>query len=412
MTFADQTSAGAVPLRILHVVPAYYPAVRYGGPIRSVHGLAAALARRGHDVHVYTTNVDGAADLDVPLGEPVELDGVRVHYFPVTQLRRLCWSPSLGSQLRKSIDGFDAVHLHSVFLWPMWAAARAARRVGVPYIVAPRGMLVRDMIHRKNRWIKTLWIDLVERSTLVQAAGLHVTAELEGEELRALFGPVLPQINNIPNGIDWPDQHAPNSSGPFVNLPERYALFLSRISWKKGLDRLITAWQWVPDLPLVIAGNDEENYRPKLESLARSLGVAERVIFLGEVDDAHKWALYESAEFFVLPSYSENFGNVVAEAMAMGCPVVVSPDVGIAAIVNEEGAGIVTPCDPAKLAAVIRQLLSDPAARKEFGRRGRIAARTRLSWDGIAAQAEDLYQDIIARKKATARTLYTASVAR
>ncbi len=80
-------------LRILQVVPTYYPAVRYGGPVRSVHGLSAALARRGHEVHVYTTNLDGPNDLDVPLDTPVDLDGVKVHYFDVPGLRRLHWSP-------------------------------------------------------------------------------------------------------------------------------------------------------------------------------------------------------------------------------------------------------------------------------------------------------------------------------
>ncbi len=380
-------------LRILHVVPAYYPAVRYGGPIRSVHGLATALVRRGHDVHVYTTSMDGESDLDVPLGTPVNLDGVAVHYFRVPWMRRLCWSPALGRQLRESIAGFDVVHLHSVFLWPTWAAARAAARAGVPYVAAPRGMLVRDLIERKNPWIKTAWINLIERNTLTRAASVHVTAELERDELRA-FGWPLPEICWIPNGVDWPLRYLPRSAGPFAGLPERYVLFLSRISWKKGLDRLITAWQWVADVPLVIAGNDDENYRPKLQALARCLGVSERVIFIGPVGDDHKWALFEDAELFVLPSYSENFGNVVAEAMAMGCPVVVSPEVGIAALVADAGAGAVADCSPARLASTITSMLGNTSLLRDMGARGREAVRTRLSWTGIGEQAESLYRRI------------------
>src|ERR1700722_2540477 len=124
-------------LRILHVVPTYYPAVRYGGTIRSVHGLASALARRGHEVHVYTTSVDGANDLDVPLGRPVDLDGVAVHYFRVPALRRLFWAPALQHRVRERVAEFDVVHLHSVFLCPTWAGARAAARVGVPYVMSP-----------------------------------------------------------------------------------------------------------------------------------------------------------------------------------------------------------------------------------------------------------------------------------
>ncbi len=393
-------------LRILQVVSAYYPAVRYGGPIRSVHGLSAALARRGHDVHVYTTSVDGDADLDVPLDRPVDLDGVAVHYFRVPAFRRLWWSPAMGRQLRESVRTFDVVHVHAVFLWPMRAAARAAFRAGVPYVIAPRGMLMRDVIERKSRHVKKAWINLVERTTLARASAVHVTAPLEGAELSALGLPA-PNVQWIPNGVEWPSEHPPLAAGPFAALPPRYALFLSRISWKKGLDRLLTAWQWVPEIPLVIAGNDDENYRPQLEALARSLGLGARVIFLGPVSDTHKWALYERAELFVLPSYSENFGNVVAEAMAMGCPVVLTPEVGIAPLVAAAGAGLVADGEPAKFAAAVRELLSDPERRHLMGELGAETARTQLSWSGVAERAEDLYRSLIGQRAGQAASFGT-----
>lgn len=397
-------SAGS-RLRILQVAASYYPAVRYGGPIRSVHGLAVALAKRGHDVHVYTTNIDGDSVLDVPVDRPVDVDGVKVHYFPVSAaLKRLCWSPELERRVRDSIAEFDVLHLHAVFLLPMRAAARAAARAGVPYVIAPRGMLIRDVIHRKSRWVKTAWINLVERTTLANAAAVHVTADVEGLELKALGLPSH-RIECIPNGVEWPAEHAPLEQGPFAALPERYVLFLSRISWKKGLDRLITAWQWVPDIPLVIAGNDDENYRPRLEDLARSVGVADRVLFVGPASDAQKWALYARAQLFVLPSYSENFGNVVAEAMAMGCPSLVTAEVGIAPLLTATGAGKVVSGAPEALAAEVRELLADPAARQEMGRRGAEAARAELSWPGVAAQVERLYRDMLRQKP----TLATAA---
>ena len=228
-------------------------------------------------------------------------------------------------------------------------------------------MLIRDVIQRKSRLVKTTWINLVERATLAHAAGLHVTAELEGDEFRALCLPMPEIVRSIPNGIDWPERHLPLSETPFA-LPPRYALFLSRISWKKGLERLLTAWHDVQDLPLVLAGNDDEDYTPKLRRLVRSLGLESRVVFTGPVSDEHKWALYKKAELFLLPSYSENFGMVVGEAMAMGCPVVVTPEVGVARIVASEGAGIVTSNDPEKLAAAINALLADEPRRRELAR--------------------------------------------
>jgi len=378
-------------LRILHVVPTYYPAVRYGGTIRSVHGLAAALGRRGHEVHVYTTSVDGDNDLDVPLDRAVDLDGVAVHYFRVPALRRLFWAPALRRQVRESVSDFDIVHLHSVFLCPTWAAARAAEWAGVPYVMSPHGMLVGDVIRRKSRLVKTAWINLVERTTLARAAALHVTADLEGEEIRSLRLPMPEVVRQVPNGIDWPTQHVPLSETPFASLPPRYALFLSRISWKKGLDRLITAWQRVPDLPLVIAGNDDEAYTPRLQRLAYSLGLAQRIVFTGPVSDDHKWALYERADLFLLPSFSENFGMVVAEAMYMGCPVVLTPEVGLARAVASAGAGVVTSNNPATLAMAVNDLLADEERRREMGRCGAEAARRLFSWNRVIEQMESLY---------------------
>jgi glycosyltransferase involved in cell wall biosynthesis len=116
---------------------------------------------------------------------------------------------------------------------------------------------------------------------------------------------------------------------------------------------------------------------------------------VGPVADAHKWALYEQAQIFVLPSYSENFGNVVAEAMAMGCPVAVTPEVGIAPLVAAAGAGIVTSGASNELAAALRELLGDPQRRSEMGVCGVRATRDRLSWSAVAAQAEELYRELL-----------------
>lgn len=390
---APRLAARDGKLRILHVVPTYFPAVRYGGPIRSVHALARALSERGHDVHVYTSSVDGPNDLPVRHGEAVDLDGVHVRYFRVPCVRRLYWCPTLASALRRQIDDFDVVHLHSVFLWPTWAAARIARQAGVPYVLSPRGMLGSEVIRRKSRLVKTAWIRLIEQRTLREAAAVHVTAEIERSEVQGL-GLSTPRIHSIPNGVSWPASHGGLAEGPFHDIERPYALFLSRIDAKKGLDRLIAAWKWVPELTLIIAGNDERGYRAHLERLAAANRVESRVRFVGMVSDEHKWALYEHAAMFVLPSYSENFGNVVAEAMAMGCPVIVTPEVGLASLVRESGAGLVVDGAPRALAESIRALLQDASRRRLMGERGRCTARQQLSWKSAASRMETLYRGI------------------
>ena len=166
-------------MRILYVVPSYLPSVRYGGPIHSVHALAAAIVKCGHEVHVYTTDVDGPNNSAVPLGQPVNRDGVNVWYFKTSMGRRLYRSPDMNRALWSSLKQFDIVHLHSVFLWPTCAAAHVARQLGIPYIIAPRGMLVSELIRRKSWLAKSAWIALFERRNIEQAAAIHVTSEIE-----------------------------------------------------------------------------------------------------------------------------------------------------------------------------------------------------------------------------------------
>jgi glycosyltransferase involved in cell wall biosynthesis len=377
-------------MKILHVVPTYLPAWRHGGPILAVHGLCKALAARGHEVTVFTTDVHGDGSLEVPLEKPVEIDGVEVRYFPVRSFRRLYVAPGLARAAREEIGRFDMVHLHSVFLWPTSAVARIAERAEVPYVLSPRGMLVPELIQTRGRLRKLAWMLLAERRTIERAATLHATTDLEAEDASRLNLP-LPPLAVIPNGIDpepWDGGEAAVSS-PFL-------LFLGRLSWKKGLDRLIPALARVPGVTLALAGNDEEGITPDLQRLAREHGVADRTVFLGPVHGPEKAALLHQASALVLPSTSENFGNVVLEAWAAGRPAVVTPGVGLAAAVRETGAGIVAEGDPVRLGDALRNLLADPDRLDDMGRRGTVAVRERFGWPAVARDMEALYLRVTA----------------
>jgi len=146
-----------------------------------------------------------------------------------------------------------------------------------------------------------------------------------------------------------------------------------------------------PTLHLVIAGNDDENYQPRMQALARSAGVAQRVHFVGPASDDEKWALYADAELFVLPSYSENFGNVVAEAMSVACPVILTEEVGIASLVRRYGAGLITSGEPRQLAEDVRSLHRDVERRRQMGAQGLRAVAEELSWNAVAARMEAAY---------------------
>ena len=356
-------------MKILHVVPTYLPARRYGGPIVAVHGLCRALVARGHDVTVFTTNVDGNAESDVPLDREVLLDGVRVRYFAST-LRRLYVSPAMRSALR-DIGSFDLVHNHSVFLWPTMAAARAAKKQNVPYVISPRGMLVRDLIKRKSRFVKSAWIRLIERRSFADAAAIHFTSERELLDARETRIPI-PRPFIVPNGIDVIPR-------PDVPRDPDTVVYFGRINWKKGLDRLIAALP--PHAKLIVAGNDEENLTPKLRELARGRDVE----FRGPVYGDAKWELLARAGAFVLPSLSENFGNVVVEAMMMSTPVIVSPEVGVASDVASAEAGVVTH----DFASAISDVLRDP---RDYGRNGRALVESTFTWPAVAERMEHEYR--------------------
>jgi glycosyltransferase involved in cell wall biosynthesis len=389
-------------LRLLHVVPTYLPAVRYGGPIRSVHALCRALAADGHDVHVFTTSVDGPGDSDVPLGRAVDLEGVKVTYFPSHRLRRLYWSPPMRRALASSVGGFDVVHLHAVYLWPTWAGARAARAHGVPYVISPRGMLVPELIRRKSRWVKAAWIALIERANLEAAAAIHATSSVEEAHL-AGFGWTLPLVTAIPHGVDDPpppsaallsdDIAAATVGRPFV-------LAFGRISWEKGLDRLIAALPLAAAARVVLAGDDADDYAGSLKAQARVVGVDGRVTVIARhVDGADKEALFAAAQMFAMTSLSENFGIAAFEAMRRGLPVLATPDVGMSEIVRESGAGRIVDASPASIAAAITAMLDDPVGSRAMGEAGRAHVVAHYGWPSVARRMADLYGAVAGRRR-------------
>lgn len=387
------------PIRVLHVAPTYLPATRYGGPIYSVHGLCRGLARLGSKVAVYTTNVDGAGVSDVPIGQPVMIEGVEVTYFSTGFGRRLYRSPGMASALTKVASDFDLVHLHSVFLWPTAAGSSSARSGGIPYVVAPRGMLVPELIASRSTLLKKCWIRLFERRNISNAASIHVTSEVERRDLHRL-GLRPKRVDVIPNGFELPrDAVASGYSNNSTRRSRPTVLSLGRISWKKGLDRLILAMVHVPNARLVVAGNDDEQYMPQLRRLCAKHDLSSRTEFIGPVHGAKKWEAFANADVFALASHSENFGMAVLEAMACGIPVVVTPEVGLASVVQETGSGLVAEGTPDAFGRALARVISDSTLRKRMAEAGRATASRLFSWSVIAERTDALYRDLIHMNK-------------
>jgi glycosyltransferase involved in cell wall biosynthesis len=384
-------------MRLLHIVPTYLPARRYGGPIVAVHGLCRALAARGHDVEVYTTSIDGPHDSPVPHHEPVMLDGVKVRYFASRRLRRLSYAPALGTALHGAMAGCDVVHLHSVFLWPTWQAARSAQAASVPYVISPRGMLVKRLIESRNRLIKTAWIALIERSNLERAAAVHLTSEVERREIEK-FGWRLRRMIVAPNAVDDIDETMGNAPSPDVAALARgepLVLFFGRLARVKGLDRLLRAFAQTERGILAIVGADYEGLVQQLLQLADALNIRHRLRLVTRiVTGADKEQVFGAARVLVLPSYSESFGNTVLEALQRGIPAIVTPEVGAAEVVAQSGGGLVADGAAAPLGAAIASLIDDPAQAAAMGEAGRQYVQRHYSWQSVAGQMEALYQEL------------------
>ncbi|MFT3917333.1 MAG: glycosyltransferase [Anaeromyxobacteraceae bacterium] len=380
-------------MRVVHVTSYFHPAVEWGGPVRSVAMLAQACARAGADVEVLTTNARGGPRLPrVPPGTR-EVGGVRVTYVEARGPARFFFSAGLRRLLDQRVPPADVVHLHGIWTYPVLAAARACERLGVPYVLSPRGSLDPWALGQK-RWKKRGYLWLFERRTLEAAALLHFTSE---DERRTAPDPFrsLPGIV-IPNCLEVDDLLGLEREAPAPGPPE--ILMLGRIHPMKGFDVMVPALAALAargvDARLVVAGGDEGGHRAEVEDLVRRHAVADRVRFLGSVEGEARRAAFRRAGVLAAPSHRENFGNAIAEAMAAGLPVVVSPRVGIASDVFEAGAGLVVPREPAPLAEALAGLLADASLRAEMGRRGRELVRTRYAAPAVARATLAAYREI------------------
>lgn len=393
--------AGSRPLRILRVTPYYAPAWCYGGPAQSVHAACRALVEAGQDVTVFTTAANGDTDLDVPLGQPVDRDGVAVHYFAQRGPRSTFYSPDMARALREHAHRFDVLHLHGVWCHANAAGRHAARRAGVPYVVTLHGTLD-PIVLRQKRLKKRVYWWLVERANLRHAARL--IALTEEEKRQALLLDPGYRVAVLPNGCDArayahiPDRGALARVDPrLVHTP--YVLFLSRIHPKKGLDLLVPAFAQVsrefPGWVLVIAGSDEGGHQAVIEDLVRRHGIGDRVLFTGLVSGEKKLALLGNADLFCLPSYSEGLPTVVVEALLCARPVVISENCYMPEVA-QRGAGWVARTSVEGITAGLRQAMADPGARAAFGEAGRAYAVEAFDIRQVAQRTIALYREVIA----------------
>lgn len=384
-------------MKILHVIGDLAP--ESGGPAKACFEMARAIARRGHEVAIYTTDF-GQPPADRPAaGVPVRREGVELRFFPLQPPRIWLASWPMAAALWRELGRFDVLHLHSLYLFHDWVAGDLAWRRGVPYLVRPHGSLD-PYIHRRRRLKKAVFDRLFQNRVLRRASAIHFTAE-EEMRLAAPFAQGAPGIV-IPNGLDLEEYATLPPAGRFRSRhPEiaetRILLFLGRLNFKKGLDLLVKAFANLArrhaDCHLVLAGPDG-GYLETVRRLVADHGVAGRASLVGMLTGADKLAALRDATLFVLPSYSENFGIAVIEAMACGLPVLISDRVNIWREIVADGAGCVVACDAAALEQRLEAMLSEPDSLRRMGEAGRASVRRRFAWPELAVRLETAYADL------------------
>lgn len=377
-------------MRIAHVTATFPPYM--GGTGNVCYHQARAMAQRGHEVHIFTAHAS--------IGERFEVvEGVTVHRLrPVVRVGN---APVLPGLL--GLRDFDVVHLHHPFIIGADLLLAATRLRGIPLVLTHHNDLIGDGV----RSLLFNGYSAISAPLLVRSAARLLVVSLDYAvhcRLAPLFRRYRDRVVETPNGVDV-QLFRPDLDGTAVRrryaIPEEapLALFvgaLDRAHHFKGLGLLLRAFATVQrrDAMLLVVGDGE--LRTAFEREAATLGIAERVRFVGAVANAGLPPYYAAADLVVLPSRPpESFGMVLIEAMACGRPVLASDIPGVRAVVRDGETGLLLrPGDVADLAAKLDALLDDPARRWAMGRRGRAEVETRYAWEVIIPRLEAIYEEV------------------
>lgn len=393
-------------MKILHVIPSL--ASGTGGPAVNSIALCHQMNLLGHQTRILTTDALTPAQASTPRAGATIVDfprlarEVSIGIFPLKQPYRWAFSPALYHALGQELPDSDIVHIHSINLFPQFAAWKIAELHNKPYLVSPRGGL--DPWIRGKRTVLKRANDLIwQRKMLSNAGALHLTSEDE-RRLIAPLGFTSPQVV-VPNGFDVAAFRHPGNPRAFrMKWLEGFAGPLvfnhGRLSPKKGLDILVDAVARIQRhsvVRLAIAGADDEGVGSALHNQAARLGTEDSVTLIPSLSGIDLLDAIAAADVWVLPSHTENFGMSVVEAMAAGKVVVTSPQVNIAPDAAAADALVMVPNTPSDVAAAISSLLVRPSHSSAIGRRAADYV-WRYDWSLVGHQYIDLYETIISNK--------------
>lgn len=391
-------------MRITHVIPYMHP--HAGGPPVVVDRMCQGLATRGWDVRVITT--DSMATGGDPGWQARYAEHYSIDVHETNRLRGYAYSSTLPPALQVAARDSDLFHLHTLWTFPTYVAAKICRQLGTPFVVMPHGMADPNSLSRN--WLrKKIYGYLWEWRNLRSARGMIYT---HAEERRLAEKSVsgLPEGHIVPLGADEPpDLGRAELAERFLRArPElrgkQLVIFLGRLHPKKGLDLLIPAFAQVvqaePNAHLLLVGPGDEPYVQSLQVMAQSSRVAPHVTFVGPLASEAKWGALAASSVFALSSYQENFALTVVEALRSGVPVVLSQRVNIWEDVTQCGAGIACDLTVASVANAIITYLRDPNKRAASAESGRQLVAERFNWNRSVDAIENVYRQILSAKSA------------
>ncbi|MCG8400015.1 MAG: glycosyltransferase [Firmicutes bacterium] len=378
-------------IKVLHVIPTLDPI--NGGPVNAIEGLTSSLHNHNVKVEILAPYREGES---LVVANRLKQQNIKVtRVGPVRGA--IGYHPQLKTIAYKAVSRNDVTHIHSLWEDVQHHAARASQKQKKPYIIRPCGMLDPWSLNQ-SKYRKKIYLALRLRKNLNRATALHFTAQAEHDLTRPLN--LKPPGIIEPNGLNLSEFETLPSPNAFRNAhPEigdrPYILFLSRIHPKKGVNLLIPAFTDAapPNCTLVIAGPSEPDYLALIKQLTVKHGIEDRVLFPGMLAGEVKHAAYAEAMLFILPSYQENFGIVVIEALACGTPVVTTTAVNLSdALMNKPFAFISTP-DVEGVTDALRKALAQQCTNAK-SQRSITFVYENFGWDQIAKNWAKHYDEI------------------
>ena len=366
--------------------------LRHGGTSRAALDLASAMAGRGHAVTLLTTDA-----VDVPPAWVAAAPGCPSWVLDEGIAPRI-GARRASERTIETLRDADVVHIHAMWEPLNARLASLCKRLGTPYIVTPHGMLD-EWCMNQGAWKKRLYMRLVGRAMLESAALVHCTAAAELEQSRRWFpagqGAVVPNLMDLAPFKVLPGGAEAHARWPRLAKHEARLLFLSRVNPKKGVEHLIDATSILArqglDVVAMVAGPADAGYGSRLAERARSLGVADRVEFLGHVGGSLKFSLIEACDMLVIPSSQENFGFVFFEALAAGLPVVTTDLVDTRDELAASGGAVIVKQEGVSVARGICELLARRPERATRMRAAREWVFRELDPAAVSARFEEMY---------------------